>query len=198
MVLGVLATGCDLGTNPTATPVAPAAATPTPDIVSMTEVLTPPTPTALPAAATPEATPQAQATAPAAGTQSGVDIGATVTAILNPPTSTPVPTNTPDVKVAASANSVITESLLVEINAAKWMQEPLTISPDLRHIGYISAYGARFIVIHDATTSPDYVGILENSLTFSPDSKRFAFGAIKGPRQLVVVDGVEGGKYASI
>jgi Tol biopolymer transport system component len=149
-------------------------------------------------------TPQAaQATVtPAAGgsTPTGVAAVATTetpTVAASGPTSTPVPpvgtgpTSTPDVQVMDNPDSLVVQTLLVPIDASQWIQESFVVSPDKKHMGYISAYGGNYVVFLDGRRGPEYSGVLEGTLTFSPDSKRTAYAAVKNGNVVVLLDGKE-------
>jgi Tol biopolymer transport system component len=120
------------------------------------------------------------------------------------PTDTPVPpvsegpSATPDVQVSDNPDSLVVQTLLVQIDASQWIQDSFLVSPDKKHMGYISAYGTNYVMFIDGHRGPEYGGILEQTLTFSPDSKRTAYAAIKGDKIVVLLDGKELQPHKSI
>ncbi len=111
---------------------------------------------------------------------------------------TPAPTSTPDVQITDNPDSVVTQTLLVQIDASQWIQDSFATSPDKKHIGYISAVGANYVMFIDGKKSPEYSGVLENTLKFSPDSQHYAYAALQGTRITIIQDGKVGKRYKSL
>lgn len=108
---------------------------------------------------------------------------------------------------AAAQSVVATESLgtVATVDGASDSTRKLDISPDGRHIGYVSRIGSRFTVVIDGVAGPEFDSIgAFGALTsyqrpgnapvvvFSPDGTRHAYVATKGGQRTIVVDGQAG------
>src|SRR5262249_31174076 len=108
-----------------------------------------------------------------------------------PPPPTTGPTSTPNVQVSDNPDSLVIQTLLVPIDASQWIQDSFVVSPDKKHMGYISAYGSNYVMYIDGKRGPEYSGVLEQTLTFSQDSKHTAYAALKSGKVVVLLDGKE-------
>lgn len=178
LLVGVLLAACEDTPTPTAVTSQPTAAATQGSVAIATQVVGA---TSAPAPAV-AATDTPSAPVPAA-------TGVTSATPLTP--EPPPQTRTPDVKVETTDSGTITRTLLADIDASQWIQDSFTVSPDKRHVGYISARGIRYVMIIDGVRSPEYIGILENTLLFSPDGTRNAYAVSNPVTQALVLDGVE-------
>lgn len=68
--------------------------------------------------------------------------------------------------------------------------ETFTVSPDGRHMAYMSMEGGEVIVYSDGVPSEPFEGFQPESLTYAPDG-RLSYMGVRGKKSYVVVDGQE-------
>ncbi|MFP4446598.1 MAG: hypothetical protein ACLFPD_10185 [Desulfosudaceae bacterium] len=77
-------------------------------------------------------------------------------------------------------------------------QNSVTVSPDSRHLAYISRIGPHFRVWYDGVAETTYEGVTRQSPFFSPQKNRLAFIAQEDEKMFAVIDGKPQGKYAQV
>ncbi len=73
--------------------------------------------------------------------------------------------------------------------------DSLKISPDLKHIGYVSRIGTTFRVWLDGVSEKSHKGVTRQSPFFSPQGNRLVYVAQEDDKMYVVVDGEEHDGY---
>ncbi len=74
----------------------------------------------------------------------------------------------------------------------------LEISPDFKHIGYVSRIGGTFRVWLDGVSKKSHSGVTRQSPFFSPEQNRLAYIANEGDNMFVVIDNHEHDRYKQV
>lgn len=94
-----------------------------------------------------------------------------------------------------TAERVVFEKLIAQIDFSSWSEKSFRVSPDSRRVAYLAKMGNKQFVVVDGKEEKQYDSIGGGTLIFSPDSKRVAYGATIGNKWFVVVDGKEEKQY---
>lgn len=84
------------------------------------------------------------------------------------------------------------------ISGEELFKHSVTVSPDSRHLAYVSRIGPHFRVWHDGTAETSYPGVTRQSPFFSPRDNHLAFIAQKDGHMFAVVDNKVQDKYAQV